>query len=693
VSYTPLSGDTLQYLQDNVAASGYYIKLYASGTTTPISIATDSTGGTLLAKAEINAQGRVINGSSAVFIPHIDQKYKFVLYANDTDADANTFANAIYNIDAIEPFATVATGAENVKNFATLAAAVTDTGLVDGDALNIAERTTGNGGGAMWDVVLSSTVTENTYNIVQCTGVGTLSLVLRFDTVLDMSQAGLLSDGTSETVFFQTMLDLAPGKKLITPNQGGTINIGQIVIPSNTDWDIMPGVIIEDDGTLEGTTDRLFRIFRVSDVKINAYGATLQGLGAGNYTGEQNHGVYCVGSQNVHIFGLSSDSTGGDGFYFGSSGGTGDQLWAEDCALIDCIAPSNRRQGLTINSVKNFVADRFGGTLTDGASPEAGIDIEPNDNGEFLQNVVIRDSFTGANEGAGITVGIKNLAGVTDKIIDITIENHTDNGSETGLSVAAFDGTAGTVNGRITVKDFRSNDSVNGSFNIRNYGSDGPLLELIRPHSHNSTTSAGTSPKSHSPFSIFREAGDTGSTRLGNIKIIDPLITTDGTPQTIAAFYANDLTTAVPDEEIEKTYIINPVGIGGISAINALDIRGAIQIDDSYGLFASAQDADFTISSSAYYTSVGNENESDSIQRVTLDASISVGAPTITFECKQSGSRMRIIPDGASTINPFGTGAGKYLESDVLGEKITIRRTSTTTWDVISVVGSWDAEP
>ena len=36
--------------------------------------------------------------------------------------------------------------AATVKNFATLAAAVADTSLVDGDALDIAERTTGNGG-------------------------------------------------------------------------------------------------------------------------------------------------------------------------------------------------------------------------------------------------------------------------------------------------------------------------------------------------------------------------------------------------------------------------------------------------------------------------------------------------------------------------------------------------------------------
>ena len=77
-----------------------------------------------------------------------------------------------------------------IKNFATLAAAVADTGLVDGDALNIAERTTGNGGGAMWDAVLSSTVTENTYNIVQCTGVATISLVLRTKDGVNLVAAG-----------------------------------------------------------------------------------------------------------------------------------------------------------------------------------------------------------------------------------------------------------------------------------------------------------------------------------------------------------------------------------------------------------------------------------------------------------------------------------------------------------------------
>jgi len=68
---------------------------------------------------------------------------------------------------------------DNVLNFATLQDAVENTSAKVGDAANLAERTTGNGGGAMWDYVLASGVTVNPFTIVACTGVSTLALKLR----------------------------------------------------------------------------------------------------------------------------------------------------------------------------------------------------------------------------------------------------------------------------------------------------------------------------------------------------------------------------------------------------------------------------------------------------------------------------------------------------------------------------------
>jgi hypothetical protein len=77
-----------------------------------------------------------------------------------------------------------------VINYSTLTSAVSDNNLKLNQACNMKERTSGNGGGAMWDVVLASSVTPNTYNIVQCTGVATLALVIRFQGKIDIKAWG-----------------------------------------------------------------------------------------------------------------------------------------------------------------------------------------------------------------------------------------------------------------------------------------------------------------------------------------------------------------------------------------------------------------------------------------------------------------------------------------------------------------------
>lgn len=110
MAWTPISGTVPQYQKsDGTLASDYYIKFYSSGTTTAFSMATDSTGGTTLAKAKINSSGYPVSGSGDVFIPHVDQKYKIVLYKNATDADNDTTANADWVVDAVPQSASTST--------------------------------------------------------------------------------------------------------------------------------------------------------------------------------------------------------------------------------------------------------------------------------------------------------------------------------------------------------------------------------------------------------------------------------------------------------------------------------------------------------------------------------------------------------------------------------------------------------
>ena len=104
--WNPISGTAIQYMRTagGVAASDYFLKFYAAGTTTPIDMATDSTGDTLLAKARLNNEGYVRTEASeeSVFVPHIDQAYKLVLYSTETAADADDPSGVVWDVDNLE---------------------------------------------------------------------------------------------------------------------------------------------------------------------------------------------------------------------------------------------------------------------------------------------------------------------------------------------------------------------------------------------------------------------------------------------------------------------------------------------------------------------------------------------------------------------------------------------------------------
>lgn len=100
--YMPVAGYALQTMtQAGEVASGYYLKFYEANTTTPLSMATDSAGSTLLVKAKLNDNGMPISNpldNTTVFIPFVNQAYRLVIYTSEADADANNTASAFVNI-------------------------------------------------------------------------------------------------------------------------------------------------------------------------------------------------------------------------------------------------------------------------------------------------------------------------------------------------------------------------------------------------------------------------------------------------------------------------------------------------------------------------------------------------------------------------------------------------------------------
>lgn len=83
---------------------GYFLKFFEQGTTAPLVMATDSTGGTTLAKAEISSGGTVPIGfiktaGDAIFIPWVDGFYDAFLIPTEAEADANILTNAVQIAD------------------------------------------------------------------------------------------------------------------------------------------------------------------------------------------------------------------------------------------------------------------------------------------------------------------------------------------------------------------------------------------------------------------------------------------------------------------------------------------------------------------------------------------------------------------------------------------------------------------
>ena len=112
-TYYPISFEPKQYLTaSNTLASGYVLKAYSDGTSTPISLYTDYTGGTAVGTVTLNASGYpAVSGN--VIIPHVAEDFKLALYATQAAADANT--GAIWTVDyIIRTAATVGTFADNV---------------------------------------------------------------------------------------------------------------------------------------------------------------------------------------------------------------------------------------------------------------------------------------------------------------------------------------------------------------------------------------------------------------------------------------------------------------------------------------------------------------------------------------------------------------------------------------------------
>ena len=201
----------------------------------------------------------------------------------------------IWSADNVNEFATISSAAFP-KNETTLAAAAARTDLVVNDVLIIKNRTVASGAELTADVVLTSGVTPNTFDIVIGTGDALLSLVIRvkkgrIDTALFGVGDGVVADAGAIT----RAIDFATaGDTIVLP--GGPVNFGTTTfdtIAKLVHWDGAGAANYDAPGTAgtmvsySGTDAALMlnNSASCSNMAISGTGVAPYALRVGNNTG------------------------------------------------------------------------------------------------------------------------------------------------------------------------------------------------------------------------------------------------------------------------------------------------------------------------------------------------------------------------------------------------------------------------
>lgn len=243
---------------------------------------------------------------------------------------------------------------------------------------------------------------------------------------------GYVTDGSIDyTIYIQQAISLYdyiefPGFPLLVNDKG-------LKIGSNKTLNFEKGSEIR----LKTSLKKGYNIFDIRNVKnVKLINPVIKGdrkIHTGTI-GEWGMGIGIYSSDNIKILNAKVYDCWGDGIYLGKSGGKTNR----DIEIINAYCRNNRRDAISIITVNGLLLkDSYAG-YSSGTSPMAGINIEPNDPGDELQNIKIINPKTEYNKGAGISIGISKLYGKDDKNISVEIENHKDRNSGIGFKSSCY---------------------------------------------------------------------------------------------------------------------------------------------------------------------------------------------------------------------------------------------------------------
>ncbi|MGB6037550.1 MAG: right-handed parallel beta-helix repeat-containing protein, partial [Cryomorphaceae bacterium] len=229
-------------------------------------------------------------------------------------------------------------------------------------------------------------------------------------------------DSANSTNFLQFALYEATDTLLID-NVGEPWITGPLIVNnSNLTIVLESGTVMNALEGAYGEFDPMFRIRDVENITVLGYGAFIQ-MNKQEYIdladSEFRHAFNLGSVVNFRMEGLEIKDSGGDGLLIGKSFQPGStQNYCENLVIRNCIFDNNYRQGISIVSVKDCLIENCIMKNTIGTLPEAGIDIEPDDPAERIEELVIQNCQFINNNGNGIMLALFYL---DDSSLDVSV--------------------------------------------------------------------------------------------------------------------------------------------------------------------------------------------------------------------------------------------------------------------------------
>lgn len=193
------------------------------------------------------------------------------------------------------------------------------------------------------------------------------------------------------------------------------------------------GVLFQKNSKLimKPNSEELYGVLYLENVhNVKVYFANLEGDRDNHQgtEGEWGMGIFLRSSQDIKIYKPIVKKMWGDGIYIGNLNSISKNIDIE-YAFID----ENRRNGISIIAGEKITISNSIISNTYGASPEYGIDIEPNKPEDELKNIVLSNNTTYNNAKGGLLFALDNLQGKNAQPINVQVNNHNDYYSDKGI--------------------------------------------------------------------------------------------------------------------------------------------------------------------------------------------------------------------------------------------------------------------